>query len=233
MARKFEPWMTWTAAGLGALGLGMASYAVVTLAASPWPSEGDDCSIDTYREILGARTSAAGVEGAWRYMPMVRYAARYHGVSPELLAGLVDVESRWNPTAGSGAGAVGLTQHIASTAAGTFRKLADSNRWPFTSLSSSNDPARDGKLAELGVADWIDRTDPRQSLWLGAATLKSLLNVGKGTQWALAAYNGGAGVANKPVDQRPLETQNYVPAVLKRTGWYEELDRACHGGILV
>lgn len=44
-------------------------------------------------------------------------AARRHGLAPELLAGLVKVESGFNPKAGSGAGAVGLTQLMPATAA--------------------------------------------------------------------------------------------------------------------
>jgi soluble lytic murein transglycosylase-like protein len=44
-----------------------------------------------------------------------QYAAHYR-VSPELAAALIDVESRWNPRAVSGKGAMGLMQLMPATA---------------------------------------------------------------------------------------------------------------------
>ena len=44
-----------------------------------------------------------------------QYAAHYR-VSPELIAALIDVESRWNPRAVSGKGAMGLMQLMPATA---------------------------------------------------------------------------------------------------------------------
>jgi soluble lytic murein transglycosylase-like protein len=46
----------------------------------------------------------------------VRQYAEHYRVSPELVAALIDVESRWNPQAVSGKGAMGLMQLMPATA---------------------------------------------------------------------------------------------------------------------
>ena len=214
--------MKWTAAGLGALAAAGATYGIATLASSGWPSEGDSCSLETYRETLGRHVNDTVVQRAWQYMPLARHAARSFGIEPSLLAAVVHSESRWNPDAGSSV-AEGLVQIIASTAASVFQDLAEANKWPFGQLSSSGDPQETGKLAELGVADWVDRTDPRQSLWLGAALLRKLIDRGNSERWTLAAYNGGPGGANAS------GPQGYATDTLERKTWYAELERACGG----
>ena len=52
------------------------------------------------------------------YGAEITAAAKANGVDPALLAGLVKQESGFNPKAGSGAGAKGLTQLMPATAAG-------------------------------------------------------------------------------------------------------------------
>ena len=49
---------------------------------------------------------------ACKYMPEVVAAAKKHNVKPEVLVGLIHVESRWTPSAVSHANACGLTQVI-------------------------------------------------------------------------------------------------------------------------
>ena len=61
-----------------------------------------------------ASTLPAGVP----YGAEITAAARKHGLDPALLAGLVRQESNFDPTAGSPAGARGLTQLMPATAAG-------------------------------------------------------------------------------------------------------------------
>lgn len=226
--RDQQRWLVPTVIGIGTVILGGMSFAIGRLFMSGWPDTGDKCSLETYERLLGEHNVKDTVaQRAWTYMPWARYAARYFGVDPTLLAGLVHTESQWNPNAGSNAGAMGLSQHIPSTAVNRFRILTEEGRWPFSELRQNNDPQADGYLETQGVQNWLDRTDPRQSLWLGAASIRALLDYGKGTEWALAAYNGGPAVANKAVEDRPAETQAYVPGVLKRQGWYQEIDASC------
>ena len=47
---------------------------------------------------------------------LVRQYAAHYRVPPELIAALIDVESRWNPRAVSGKGAMGLMQLMPATA---------------------------------------------------------------------------------------------------------------------
>ena len=68
-----------------------------------------------------ASTAATGVSALPADVPYgaeITAAAKKHGLDPALLAGLVKQESGFNPSAGSPAGARGLTQLMPATAAG-------------------------------------------------------------------------------------------------------------------
>jgi soluble lytic murein transglycosylase-like protein len=71
--------------------------------------------------LPAATTSAAATGGALPasvpYAAQITAAARANGLDPALLAGLIKQESGFNPNAGSGAGARGLTQLMPATAA--------------------------------------------------------------------------------------------------------------------
>jgi soluble lytic murein transglycosylase-like protein len=55
-------------------------------------------------------------EAYQKYGPVLDAAAARHGLSAALLRAVAYVESRWNPNAGSGRGAVGLLQLMPGTA---------------------------------------------------------------------------------------------------------------------
>lgn len=70
--------------------------------------------------------------------------------------------------------------------------------------------------AELGVADAYD---PAQSLEGGAKYLRQMLDrFGGRTDLALAAYNGGPGVAERAPATWPAETKGYVRTILAHSG---------------
>src|SRR5215218_10391249 len=66
----------------------------------------------------GAAATTSALPAGVPYGAEITAAARKHGIDPALLAGLVRQESDFNPTAGSPAGARGLTQLMPGTAAG-------------------------------------------------------------------------------------------------------------------
>jgi soluble lytic murein transglycosylase-like protein len=65
--------------------------------------------------LLFCRAAAAQVDPAPAEQFVRQYAGHYR-VSPELVAALIDVESRWNPRALSSKGAMGLMQLMPATA---------------------------------------------------------------------------------------------------------------------
>ncbi len=64
-----------------------------------------------------AQASSAAPATSNPYSAQIDAAATANGIDPSLLTGLVEQESGFNPSARSGAGAVGLTQLMPSTAA--------------------------------------------------------------------------------------------------------------------
>lgn len=64
----------------------------------------------------GSNVAAAGGAGSTPYDGLVTSAAQRYGVDPALLHGLIQQESGFDPTATSGAGALGLCQLMPGTA---------------------------------------------------------------------------------------------------------------------
>lgn len=132
-----------------------------------------------------------------RYVPMLSAIFAAAGLPAELVW-LVEVESTFNPTAGSPAGARGLFQLMPATA------------------------------KELGLSTFMpdERFDPAKSAEAAAQLLIKLHKKFGDWPLALAAYNAGAGRVQRTLNQQkassfadiaaalPAETRMYVPKVL-------------------
>lgn len=147
------------------------------------------------------------------FEPAVRYAAEAERVEPLLLTALSREESTFDPEIVSWAGAVGLTQLMPATAIGAY---ADVYR------------RRLKRLERL--------TDPGLNLRLGAHVLgQNLRGFRRAEPLALAAYNGGPGLARRfvpdaatPFDEwvetlTVKETRRYIKRVTETWGIYRWL----------
>ena len=140
-------------------------------------------------------------------------AAKDEDISPLLLLSLVRQESFYDPDAGSGAGALGLTQVVPTTGESIATALGVSN---FT-------------------ADDLFR--PNVSLRFGAHYLGAQLSEFDGDVYhAVAAYNGGPGATSDAIaagggsdedlfveDLEFDETQRYVRLVMQNLARYRQL----------
>ncbi len=161
------------------------------------PAPPDDLQRLSYPAAFGDLTSAAASD---------------EGISPLLLLSLVRQESFYDPDAGSGAGALGLTQVVPATG----QSIADG----------------------LGVASFVanDLFRPKTSLRFGANYLASQLKEFDGNAYqALAAYNGGPGTAANAIEASTAdddlfvanlefdETNLYVRLVMQNYARYRQL----------
>ena len=127
-------------------------------------------------------------------------AANAAGVPPELFLGLVKTESDWNPNAQSGVGALGLTQIMPI--------------WASPSYAAS--------INMTGITP-ADLMDPATNLQAGARILAQELARFGVPELAAMAYNAGAGVVNRAIQQAgtkdPATVSNYLPAAETRAYW--------------
>lgn len=147
MPVRSKIWL-WTVIGLAVIGLLVFFLGPVLFASIAYPLP------DNFREPLAKR-------------------AQQYGLSPNALAALTFVESGFNLNAHSGAGAIGPTQFLGSTARGVAARLGVS---PF----SPNDLTKSADLAEWFAAYYVS---------------ENVKNYGS-LHLAFVAYNGGGAAAN-------------------------------------
>ncbi len=129
-----------------------------------------------------------------KYMPIIRRAAARHDELRNrvaVLVGLLDAESRFDPTAGSKTGADGIAQF---TSIGR-QEVRDLMQMPGWRSRFNDDPALARRLAAITEADSYD---PTIGIEAGALYLSALIYTYKNVEAALTAYNAG-GVAAKLV----------------------------------
>ena len=147
-----------------------------------------------------------------KYTDQIAVASRRFGVDPFLVAGIIKVESGFDPVIESRAGAVGLMQLLPSTA----RAVAG------------------GRSAHLPPATEAALKDPGTNTLYGTAYLSQLMADFDDTRTALAAYNAGPNNVEKWL-KRPggkkmtyadvafPETKKYVKRVLFEAYYYRRL----------
>jgi soluble lytic murein transglycosylase-like protein len=128
-----------------------------------------------------------------RVQPLLREAAKAHGVDIELLKAVIAVESGFNPKAVSPRGAVGLMQITPATA----------DR--YATRQEAQRPATERLL------------DPRINVLTGARMLADLTRRFGRIDVALAAWNAGEGTVRKHGGEMPpiAETRAHVHLVLE------------------
>lgn len=133
------------------------------------------------------------------YTETISQMSDTYGVTPSLIAAVIRTESRFDPTAVSHAGAVGLMQLTPETFA-----------W-----AQSRAGAKD-TLGEEAL------TDPKVNIQYGTVTLSLLYDMFEDETAALAAYNAGQGTVKKwLVDERYSSDGVHLTAIpYKETAQY-------------
>jgi len=164
-------------------------------------------SVDT-AEIAGGSASGARVAeysarsvvameispGFMAVKQYLRTAADAHQLDMALLQAVIHTESRFNPTAVSPKGAVGLMQVMPATA------------------------ERYGVASDQRGTVSAKLTDPKTNIQTGSRYLRDLIKMFPGQlELAIAAYNAGEGAVQRAGNKIPnyKETQNYVRSVMQ------------------
>lgn len=171
------------------------------LVAPPEPADSGSPAAIAEADPAPGPTAAGFPEAVAAWWPEIVTAAERHGVSPDLVALVVWLESNGQPAAVSPAGALGLMQLMP----GTATKVAQARGEPAPTHDELLDPQRNldlgcAHLAELGAASGGEPLD-------GAAVHRIAV-----------AYNGGAKVlaAWERGEPLPAETERYAAAMRER-----------------
>jgi len=136
------------------------------------------------------------------YQEALSRESQVYGISPNFLAGLIFVESRWNPNAHSSAAAGGLTQFIPSTARAVAKRLGVE---PFEPNDLKKNPNLAIKFGAYYISDGIKR-------------------YGGDKRKALIAYNGGGGAVVGYEKGYPFKgTLAYANKVLATETMYDQI----------
>ena len=148
---------------------------------------------------------AALPDAAQPYVPWIKKSAKQcDGLTPGLLAAQLEQESRFNPKAGSEAGAVGIAQFLRSTYA-----------------TYGDDSDGDGKTGPEDPQDAIMAQGKYMCSLLGRA--KKSGYGGNATTLALAGYNAGWGAVTKYKGVPPYrETGHYVEVITSKAKKYNK-----------
>jgi soluble lytic murein transglycosylase len=152
------------------------------------------------------------------YWDAIDQAAYRTGADPYLIAAIIREESRFNPQAGSPAGAYGLMQLLLRTARNNARSL----HVPAPDIRGLADPATNILLGAEELEFQLQRFGGREDLALAA------YNAGPGTVHRWEARRGGLD-AEGFVEEIPyLETRMYVKTVQQSAAIYRWLYRDGH-----
>jgi soluble lytic murein transglycosylase-like protein len=179
-----------------------AAEARVALSIAPLPASGARRRGRLVMQVEApvSRSAQGDASTAQPFDPLISAAAQRYGHDARLIKAIVFVESRFDPSAVSPKGAVGLMQLMPATA------------------------------SELGVELPTQRLlDPALNLDTGARHLRRLMDTfADRPELAIAAYNAGEGAVLKYGRRVPpyAETQNYVREVLAQFDKLRLRDRA-------
>ncbi len=144
-------------------------------------------------DTVSQEKTSAAISHRQRYASLIDRTAKRYGVEAALVHALIKVESNYNPTAVSRAGAIGLMQLMPDTA------------------------------AEYGVDSVDELYDPSVNVNTGTRHLKRLLKKYKNISHALAAYNAGEGSAVRfRRTGAYTETRKYVVRVIRYYQKYKQ-----------